>query len=76
MSKFQVGDKVRIRDEAVREGDSEGIGEWWREATGTVVNINPDRESWAIDVDMDRENRSGGLTTLSVSDWEIEKVEV
>lgn len=75
MSKFQVGDKVQIRDEAIGPVDDQ-IGEPWRKATGTVVNINPDRESWAIDVLMDQENPYGGITTLSVSDWEIEKVEV
>lgn len=78
MSKFQVGVKVRIRDEAIREEDesAEFLGEWWRGATGTVERIHPNRESWAIDVLMDRESRFGGETTLSVSDWEIEKVEV
>lgn len=76
MSMFQVGDKVQIRDVAVLDDDEEAIGEYWRGATGTVRNINPDRESWAIDVHMDRESRDGGFTVLSVSDWEIEKVEV
>lgn len=76
MSEFQVGDKVRVRDEAIREGDPEGIGEWWRGATGTVEGTYPNRESWAIEVFMDRGNRFGGITSLWVSDWEIEKVEV